>query len=124
MIPNKMVAKRHSFFVQGATSIFSRSTPHSCFPQIQVWVLDTLIPTDIRWYQSIIDFSTAFFSAVNSGPNVEVFIAVCSFHDHVVGVDPTTENNPVIDLPVTLSCPWLASINTWIYNSPSRGSEK
>ena len=83
--------------------------------------LDTLIPIDIRWCQSITDSMAEFFSAVNLSPNVEVCTVVWNFDEHVVGVDPTTENNLVIDLTVTFSFPWSASTNTWMSNSLSRG---
>ena len=80
------------------------------------------IPIDLRWYQSITDYLTAFFSAMDSAPKDEVCTAVCSFDEHVVGVYPTTENNLVIDVPVNLSCPWSESTNKWMSNSSSRGS--
>ena len=83
--------------------------------------LDTLIPIDLRWYRSIIDSSTAFFNDVKLAPNVEVCTAVWRFDDHVVGVVPTTENNPVIDLLENLSRKWMESTNTRISNSSSRG---
>ena len=67
--------------------------------------LDTLITIDIRWYRSIKESLEALFSNVKLAPNVECFTAVWSFDDHVFGVDTTTENKPVIDLPVTLLCP-------------------
>ena len=67
--------------------------------------LDTLIPISIRCYQSIIDSSEVFFSSVNSVPNVDVCNVVWYFYDHVVGVDPTTENNPMIDITAEFLCP-------------------
>ena len=57
--------------------------------------LETLIPIDIRRYQIITDSSTDLFRAARSAPNVEVFTTVWRFDGHVVGVDSTTEKNPV-----------------------------
>ena len=65
-------------------------------------VLDTLIPIDLRWHQSITDYSTALLNDVKLDPNVEVCTKVWSFDDHAVGVDPTTGNNPVTNPQVTL----------------------
>ena len=59
---------------------------------------------------------------MNSVPNVDFFTAVYCFDEHAMGVDPNTENKPVIDITVTLACPWPACINTWMYNSSIRGS--
>ena len=84
--------------------------------------LDTLITIDLRWYWSITDSLRAFFSAVNSVLNVYFRTAVLSFYDNIVDVDPSTENNPMINLPLTLSCPWSSSTNTLMFNSSSRGS--
>ena len=49
--------------------------------------------------------STALFNAVNSAPYVEVCTEFCLLDSHSMGVLPTKIIIPVIDLPVTLSCP-------------------
>ena len=54
----------------------------------------------------MVKYSTTFFSDVNLAPNVEVCTVVWIFDDHIVGVNPTNEDNPVIDIPVILLSPW------------------
>ena len=58
---------------------------------------------DRRWYISMTDYFTAFFSAVNLAPKVDICTDVCLFHEHAVGVEPTTERSPAVYLPVILS---------------------
>eukprot|EP00957_Ditylum_brightwellii_P211063 15365713-Ditylum_brightwellii.AAC.3 len=59
----------------------------------------TFTPIDLRWYRSDTASSTAIFSAVNLTPNVNLWTEFCLFDNQVTGVDPITENIPVIDLP-------------------------
>ena len=119
-LPNKMVAKRHSFLVHGDNSI-TCIQHHTHVVQDTGVGLDTLITIDLRWYGSITESSTLFFSAMNLAPNIEVCNTVWIFDDHVVVFDSTTENKPVIDISVTMSWPCLSSPSTWMSNSSSRG---
>ena len=106
MLPNKMLSKCHGFLFRVISVLVVFNITLVLYKNIGVG-LDNLIHIYLRWYRRITNTSTAFFSAVNSELDFEVCTAVWRFDDHVVGVDPTTENNQVIDLPVTFSCPRL-----------------
>ena len=67
--------------------------------------LMTFTSIDQRWYLNMTDSSTAFFNAVNLAPKVDVFINVCLFDDQIVGIEPTKERIPVVDLTFNCSCP-------------------
>ena len=51
-----------------------------------------------------------------------LYTCFCHLELHKTGVDPTKQNNPVIDLPVTLSCALLASMNRLMSISGTSGS--
>ena len=67
-------------------------------------------------------FLYRLFSPVNLSPKVDVFTNVCLFYYQAVGVEPTTEIIPVLDLPVTLSCPCSVSTKKFRHNSSTRDS--
>ena len=62
----------------------------------------TFTPINQRCYLDMTSTSTVFFSAVNLDPRVYVWTDVFLFDDQFVGVKPTTEISPVIDLYVKL----------------------
>ena len=68
------------------------------------------------------DSYTPFFSAVHLAPNLDVCTDNCHFDDQVVGVETTTERNPVIDSPINVSFPRSASTKLFRYDSSNRGS--
>ena len=82
----------------------------------------TFTPIYWKWYLNITASSTGFFSTINWDTKVYVCTDVYILDDQVVVVEPTTERIPVIDLPVTLSCPWSASTKMFRYNPSHRGS--
>ena len=112
---------RHYFLVRGATSII-RVRHHTRFVQQYRCRFEYL---DLHWSKVGPDHNillTALFGAVNLAENLSFCTAVCIFYYHVLGVDPITENNPMINIPVTLLWTFLESTNILMYNSSRRGS--
>eukprot|EP00957_Ditylum_brightwellii_P156819 11935688-Ditylum_brightwellii.AAC.1 len=71
-----------------------------------------MMPIELMWYQSVDTSSATFSKAVKSTQNVNAWTAACCSELQVTGVDPNTDSVPVMDLPVTLLCPWSASQKT------------
>ena len=104
----KMATQCPSFIIQQDSKI-SCIEDHTHFSKIIGDGFLNFTPIDRRLYLNMTASSINVFSAVNSAPKLDVCTVVYLFDDQVFGVEPTKEISPVIDLPVTLSCPWYSS---------------